>query len=132
MAYYRIIYTDLSHGVTLYGCCSNTNITRTFTVPKEPSDTSHPGCRATGELVIDGLGNIYSRDTASISWRLLSFFKSKCNLIRGSYVHSFVPRDWDNYRIGRHRAVVDKQLISSKNVKVLSKVLQYPRQVKLV
>ena len=44
------------------------------------------------------------------------FCKSKCNLIRGSDIHSYEARGRDDYRTGRHRTVVYERLPSQAGV----------------
>ncbi|KAG8313243.1 hypothetical protein J6590_006803 [Homalodisca vitripennis] len=50
------------------------------------------------------------------------FFKSKCNLIRGSDIHSYETRGRDNYRTGRHRTVVHERLPSQSGAQFVNKL----------
>ncbi len=50
------------------------------------------------------------------------FFKSKCNPIRGSDIHSYDTRGRDNYRSGRHRTVVFERLPSQAGARFVNKL----------
>ncbi len=108
-AYYGVIYPHLSYGLALWGGCTNTNFLRIFILQKRAVRViaklqRRESCKpAFKSLKLLTLPCLYILETCS-------FFKSKCDAIRGSDVHSYVTRGRDDYRTGKHRTVVHEHL----------------------
>ncbi len=49
-------------------------------------------------------------------------FRLKCDLIRGSDIHTYETRGRENYRTGRHRTVVHERLPSQAGVQLVNRL----------
>ncbi|KAG8265399.1 hypothetical protein J6590_095575 [Homalodisca vitripennis] len=74
------------------------------------------------DLKILTLPSLYILDT-------FIFFRSKCDHIRGSEIHSYETRGREDYRTGRHRTVVHKRLPSQVGVHLVNRL---PNSIKSV
>ncbi len=95
-AYYGVIYPHLAYGLALWGSCSNTHFSRIFILQKKAIRTiaklqRRESCRpAFKNLKLLTLPCLYILETCLL-------FKSKCDPIRGSDLHSYETRGRENY-----------------------------------
>lgn len=116
MAYYGLIYPHLSYGLILWGASSNLEFMRVFRLQKKAVRIiaklkMRDSCKLAFEnLKILTLPSLYIFETTQ-------FCMSKCNLIRGSDIHTYDTRGRESYRIGRHRTVAYERLPSQAGVR---------------
>ncbi len=120
-AYYGMVYPHLSYGLALWGGCTNVNFSRIFILQKQAiriiaSLEWRESCKPSFKnLKLLTLPCLYILEASF-------YFKSKCNHIRGSDVHSYVTRGREDYRTGRHRTAVYEHLPSQAGVRFVNKL----------